>query len=81
MIADPLVATENPVRDAERAQVAAGLRLDQHIDNCAECFGVVQCRPGYADFCEIGRKLEKQWRHLERKVTQALRTSSETTGR
>lgn len=81
MIGDPFVVTENPVRDAERAQVAAGLRLDQHIDNCAECLGVVQGRPGYADFCEIGRKLEKQWKHLERKATNALRTFSATTGR
>lgn len=81
MIAEAVVVTESPVRDAERAQVAAGLRLDQHIDNCTDCFGVVQCRPGHVDFCLIGRKLEKQWRHAERKAVDACHAAAAASAR
>ena len=81
MIAEAAVAMENPVREAERTQVTAGLRLDQHIDNCPDCFGVVQCRPGHVDFCLIGRKLEKQWRHAERKTSDVRNAAVAVAGR
>lgn len=81
MIAEAAVVTETPVREAEQAQVAAGLRLDQHIDHCPECFGVVQCRPGHSDFCFTGRKLEKQWKHAERKAVEAGRVAAAASGR
>ena len=73
MIAETVAVRESPVREAERAEVAAGRRLDRHIDGCVACLGVVQGRPGFRDFCATGRTMERQWLHSGRKLAGKVR--------
>ena len=73
MIAEAVMVRESPVREAERAEVAAGRRLDRHIDGCVACLGVVQGRRGFRDFCPTGRTMERQWLHAGRKLAAVVR--------